>query len=38
MDQLFAPLYYRITMQHEPLTADLADALVRTVLDGIRTP
>ncbi len=36
LDQLYAPLYYRITMQHEPLTADLADTLVRTVLDGIR--
>jgi AcrR family transcriptional regulator len=36
LDQLYAPLYYRITMQHEPLTADLADSLVRTVLDGIR--
>jgi len=21
MDQLYAPLYYRITMQHEPLAA-----------------
>jgi AcrR family transcriptional regulator len=36
LDQLYAPLYYRLTMQHEPLTADLADKLVRTVLDGIR--
>jgi len=36
LDQLYAPLYYRITMQHEPLAADLADSLVRTVLDGIR--
>jgi AcrR family transcriptional regulator len=36
LDQLYAPLYYRLTMQHEPLTADLADKLVRTLLDGIR--
>jgi len=38
LDQLYAPLYYRLTMGHEPLTADLADRLVRTVLDGIRSP
>jgi len=38
LDQLYAPLYYRLTMGHEPLGADLADSLVRTVLDGIRTP
>jgi len=37
LDQLYAPLYYRLTMQHEPLTADLADKLVHTLLDGIRT-
>jgi AcrR family transcriptional regulator len=37
MDQLYAPLYYRITMQHEPLAADLADTLVRNLLDGIRS-
>ena len=36
LDQLYAPLYYRLVMQHEPLTADLADVLVATVLDGIR--
>jgi AcrR family transcriptional regulator len=36
LDQLYAPLYYRLTMKHEPLTAGLADVLVRTVLDGIR--
>jgi len=38
MDQLYAPLYYRITMGHEPLRPDLADTLVRTVLEGIRVP
>jgi AcrR family transcriptional regulator len=37
MDQLYAPLYYRLTMEHEPLNRGLADALVRTVLDGVRT-
>ncbi len=36
LDQLYAPLYYRLTMGHEPLTPSLADSLVRTVLDGIR--
>ena len=36
LDQLYAPLYYRLTMQHEPLTADLADVFVDTVLEGIR--
>jgi len=36
LDQLYAPLYYRLTMQHEPLAADLADKLVHTLLDGIR--
>lgn len=37
LDQLYGPLYYRLTMGHEPLSAPLADALVATVLDGIRT-
>jgi AcrR family transcriptional regulator len=36
LDQLYAPLYFRLTMHHEPLTADLADTLVQNVLDGIR--
>jgi AcrR family transcriptional regulator len=36
LDQLYAPIYYRLTMQHEPLGADLAGSLVRTVLDGVR--
>ena len=31
LDQLYAPLYYRLTMQHEPLTADLADKLVANI-------
>jgi AcrR family transcriptional regulator len=37
MDQIYAPLYFRLTMAHEPLTADLPELLVRTVLEGIRT-
>jgi AcrR family transcriptional regulator len=36
MDQLYAPLYYRLTMQHEPLDRGLAEVLVRTALDGVR--
>lgn len=36
LDQLYAPLYYRLVMQHEPLTGALADVLVDTVLVGIR--
>ena len=37
LDQLYGPVYYRLTMRHEPLGTGLAEALVRTVLDGIRT-
>jgi AcrR family transcriptional regulator len=36
MDQLYAPLYFRLTMQHEPLEKRLAETLVNTVLDGVR--
>lgn len=36
MDQLYAPLYYRLTMQHEPLEDALAETLVANVLDGVR--
>lgn len=36
MDQLYAPVYYRLTMQHEPLDDELAEALVSTVIDGVR--
>jgi AcrR family transcriptional regulator len=36
MDQLYAPLYYRITVRHQPLGEALAPALVRTTLDGVR--
>jgi AcrR family transcriptional regulator len=36
MDQLFAPIYYRLTMRHEPLDEDLSQRLVCTLLDGIR--
>lgn len=34
-DQLFAPLYYRLLIGHEPLDAGLAQSLVGQVLDGI---
>jgi AcrR family transcriptional regulator len=36
MDQLFAPIYYRLIMQHEPLDEKLAGTVVRTLLDGVR--
>lgn len=36
MDQLYGPVYYRLTMRHQPLDDELADTLVRTVLDGVR--
>ncbi|MGA7418871.1 MAG: TetR/AcrR family transcriptional regulator [Acidimicrobiales bacterium] len=36
MDQLFAPIYYRLIMQHEPLDEELAETLVCTLLDGVR--
>ena len=36
LDQLYAPIYYRLTMQHEPLTRELAATLVDNVLDGVR--
>ena len=36
MDQLYAPVYFRLTMQHEPLEDVLAETLVTTVLNGVR--
>ncbi len=36
MDQLYAPLYWRVLMGHQPLDDDLAEQLVRTTLDGVR--
>ena len=36
MDQLYAPIYYRLVMGHAPLTGDLAEGLVHTTLEGIR--
>jgi AcrR family transcriptional regulator len=35
MDQLYAPVYYRLMLRHEPLDDDLAAVLVQTMLDGI---
>jgi tetracycline repressor-like protein len=36
IDQLYAPLYLRLTMQHEPLDDKLAETLTHTVIDGVR--
>jgi AcrR family transcriptional regulator len=36
MDQLYAPLYFRLLIRHQPLSDDLAATLVRQVLDGAR--
>jgi hypothetical protein len=35
LDQLFAPLYYRLLFGHEPLDDRLAETLVRQVIGGI---
>jgi AcrR family transcriptional regulator len=35
MDQLFAPLYYRLLFRHEPLDDRLAETLVRQMLSGL---
>lgn len=36
MDQIYGPLYFRLIVGHQPLSPDLADALVRGALDGAR--
>jgi AcrR family transcriptional regulator len=36
VDQLYAPVYYRLLLGHEPLPDALAPALVGQVLDGLR--
>lgn len=36
VDQLFAPVYYRLLIGHEPLHDTLAATLVRQLLDGLR--
>ncbi|MDI5966764.1 TetR/AcrR family transcriptional regulator [Streptantibioticus silvisoli] len=38
VDQLFAPVYYRLLLGHEPLADDLAATLVRQLLGGLRPP
>ena len=38
LDQLYAPLYFRLTMRHQPLDDTLAQTLVDTVLNGVRSP
>ena len=35
MDQLYAPLYWRLMMGHGPLSDGLADELVRNTLEGV---
>ncbi len=35
MDQLYAPLYWRLMMGHRPLDDELADELVRNILEGV---
>ena len=37
MDQLYAPLYWRLMMRHAPLTDDFAEMIVRNILDGVRS-
>lgn len=37
VDQIFAPVYYRLLLGHEPLNDALPATLVRQVLDGLRT-
>ena len=37
MDQLYAPLYFRLMVQHQPLDAKLPATLVRQTLEGART-
>ncbi len=36
MDELYAPLYWRLLMGHQPLDDALADELVRNTLEGVR--
>jgi hypothetical protein len=36
VDQLYAPVYYRLLLGHEPLHDALAAALVGQLLDGLR--
>lgn len=36
MDQLYGPVYYRLSMGHQPLTPGLAETLVQLALDGVR--
>ena len=36
VDQLFAPIYHRLMMKHEPLSDELGATLVRQLLNGLR--
>jgi hypothetical protein len=37
MDQLYAPVYWRLMMRHAPLDDALAAEVVHNALDGIRS-
>jgi AcrR family transcriptional regulator len=36
LDQIYGPIYFRLTLRHQPLDRALATTLVRTALDGVR--
>jgi AcrR family transcriptional regulator len=36
LDQIYGPIYFRLTLRHQPLDRALAATLVRTALDGVR--
>jgi AcrR family transcriptional regulator len=36
LDQVYGPIYFRLTLRHQPLDRALATTLVRTALDGVR--
>jgi AcrR family transcriptional regulator len=38
LDLLAAPLYYRVIFGHQPISRELAERTVMSVLDGIATP
>ena len=38
MDQLYAPVYFRLVLSGEPLDVGLADSLVSNILQGVRQP
>jgi AcrR family transcriptional regulator len=36
LDQVYGPIYFRLTIRHQPLDVALTETLVRTALDGVR--